>query len=141
MDVPEEYGGLGADFLYSVIITEEMARTNQSGLCTALHSDVVVPYITEFGSEELKKKYLPGCVSGDIIAAVAMTEPNTGSDLAAIRPRRWKMGMMSLSTDRRHSSVTVLTADSVLLQPGIQRWTVRTALSISTLLKKVPPGF
>jgi len=55
MDVPEEYGGLGADFLYSVIITEEMARTNQSGLCTALHSDVVVPYITEFGSEELKK--------------------------------------------------------------------------------------
>ncbi len=85
MDVPEEYGGLGADFLYSVIITEEMARTNQSGLCTALHSDVVVPYITEFGSEELKKKYLPGCVSGDIIAAVAMTEPNTGSDLAAIK--------------------------------------------------------
>lgn len=85
MDVPEEYGGLGADFLYSVIMTEEMSRTNHSGLCTALHSDVVVPYITAYGSREIKEKYLPGCVSGDIIAAVAMTEPDTGSDLAAIR--------------------------------------------------------
>jgi acyl-CoA dehydrogenase len=85
MDIPEEYGGSGADFLYSVIMTEEMSRTNHMGLCTALHSDVVVPYISSYGSDELKRKYLPGCVSGDIIAAVAMTEPNTGSDLAAIR--------------------------------------------------------
>ncbi|MBW2599802.1 MAG: acyl-CoA dehydrogenase family protein [Deltaproteobacteria bacterium] len=85
MDIPEEYGGLGADFLYSVIMTEEMTKTNHSGLCTALHSDVVVPYLSTFGSEELKKKYLPGCISGDTIAAVAMTEPNTGSDLASIK--------------------------------------------------------
>ncbi len=85
MDVPEEYGGAGADFLYSVILTEEMTRTNQSGLCTTLHNDIVVPYITAFASEELKRKYLPGCISGDIISAIAMTEPDTGSDLAAIR--------------------------------------------------------
>jgi acyl-CoA dehydrogenase len=85
MDVPEEYGGLGADFLYSVILAEELVRTNHSGLAAPLHSDVVVPYITAFGSEELKRKYLPGCVSGDIITAVAMTEPNAGSDLAAMR--------------------------------------------------------
>lgn len=85
MDVPEEYGGPGADFLYSVIISEELTRTNCTGLAAPLHSDIVVPYITAFGSEELKKKYLPGCVSGDIISAIAMTEPNTGSDLAAIR--------------------------------------------------------
>jgi len=85
MSVPEEYGGLGADFLYSVIVTEELARTNHSGLVAPLHSDVVVPYITSYASEELKHRYLPGCVSGDIITAVAMTEPNTGSDLAAIR--------------------------------------------------------
>ena len=83
--VPEEYGGVGADFLYSVIISEEMVRTNQSGLAATLHSDVVVPYIASFASEEQKKKYLPGCISGDIITAVAMTEPNTGSDLAAIK--------------------------------------------------------
>jgi acyl-CoA dehydrogenase len=85
MDVPEEYGGLGVDFLYSVILTEELVRTNHSGLAAPLHNDVVVPYITSFGSEELKQKYLPGCVSGDIITAIAMTEPNAGSDLAAMR--------------------------------------------------------
>jgi acyl-CoA dehydrogenase len=83
--VPEEYGGPGADFLYSVIVCEELTRTNHTGLAAPLHSDVVVPYITEFGTEEQKKKYLPGCVSGDIVTAIAMTEPNTGSDLAAIR--------------------------------------------------------
>ncbi|MCJ7833008.1 MAG: acyl-CoA dehydrogenase family protein, partial [Deltaproteobacteria bacterium] len=85
MDVPEEYGGLGADFLYSVIMIEEMARTNHTGLAASLHSDIIVPYITAFGSSELKKKYLPGCISGEIITAIAMTEPNASSDLAAIR--------------------------------------------------------
>ncbi len=85
MDVPEEYGGLGADFLYSVILTEELARTNHSGLAAPLHSNIVVPYISSFASEDLKKKYLPGCVSGERITAIAMTEPNTGSDLSAIR--------------------------------------------------------
>jgi acyl-CoA dehydrogenase len=85
MTVPEEYGGQGCDFLYAVILLEEMIRTNQSGLFASLHSDVVVPYIVSYGSEEQKKKYLPGCVSGDIITAVAMTEPNAGSDLAAMK--------------------------------------------------------
>lgn len=85
MQVPEEYEGLGADFLYSVIQTEELVRTRHFGLASFLHSDIVVPYISSYGSEELKRKYLPGCVSGDIITAVAMTEPNTGSDLASIR--------------------------------------------------------
>ena len=85
MDVPEEYGGLGADWLYSVILQQEMPRTTICGLAAPLHSDVVVPYITAFGSEELKHKYLPGCVSGDIISAIAMTEPNAGSDLAGMK--------------------------------------------------------
>ena len=83
--VPEEYGGAGADFLYSVIICEELARTNHTGLAAPLHSDVVVPYITEFATEEIKKKYLPGCCTGEYITAIAMTEPNTGSDLAALK--------------------------------------------------------
>lgn len=85
MDVPEKYGGLGADFLYSVILSEELIRTRHAGLAAPLHSDVVVPYITAYGSEELKQKYLPGCIAGEIITAVGMTEPNTGSDLASIR--------------------------------------------------------
>jgi acyl-CoA dehydrogenase len=85
MGVPEEYGGLGADFLYSVIMAEELVQTRHSGLAAPLHSDVVVPYIVSFGSEEIKHKYLPGCISGDLITAIGMTEPNTGSDLASIR--------------------------------------------------------
>jgi acyl-CoA dehydrogenase len=85
MQVPEEYGGMGADFLYSVILLEELLKTNHFGLAANLHSDVVVPYITAYASEELKHKYLPGCVSGDIVTAIAMTEPNAGSDLAGMR--------------------------------------------------------
>ena len=83
-DVGVEYGGLGGDFLYALIAAEEMTQTRITGLATPLHSDIVVPYISSFGSEELKKKYLPGCVSGDIVTAVAMTEPGAGSDLANI---------------------------------------------------------
>jgi acyl-CoA dehydrogenase len=83
-NVPKEYGGMGGDFLYSVIVTEELVRTHQTGLAAPLHSDIIVPYITSYGSEELKRKYLPGCVSGDIVTAIAMTEPNAGSDLSSI---------------------------------------------------------
>lgn len=83
--VPEAYGGLGGDFIYSSIVCEEMATTMQTGLAATLHSDVVVPYIETFGTEEQKNRYLPGCVSGDIVTAVAMTEPDAGSDLASIR--------------------------------------------------------
>jgi len=83
-DVASEYGGPGGDFLYAVIVTEEISRTYQNGLVASLHSDVVVPYISAYAANDLKKKYLPGCVSGDIITAIAMTEPDAGSDLAGI---------------------------------------------------------
>jgi alkylation response protein AidB-like acyl-CoA dehydrogenase len=83
-DVAAEYGGLEGDFLYALIVAEEMTKTWMTGLATPLHSDIVVPYISSFGSEELKKKYLPGCVSGDIVTAVAMTEAGAGSDLASL---------------------------------------------------------
>ncbi|MCD6571403.1 MAG: acyl-CoA dehydrogenase family protein [Deltaproteobacteria bacterium] len=90
--LPEEYGGSGVGYEYSVIITEELARTNQLGLIAPLHSDVIVPYIYSFGNEEQKKKWLPGCASGETITAIAMTEPETGSDLAAIRTTAIKDG-------------------------------------------------
>jgi acyl-CoA dehydrogenase len=83
-EVSPEYGGRGGDFRYALIVSEEMSRTWHTGLITALHSDVVVPYINAFGSEEMKQKYLPGCVTGDIITAIAMTEPDAGSDLASL---------------------------------------------------------
>ena len=82
--IPEAYGGPGGDFLHSVIVVEEITRTNQTGLMAPLHNEVVVPYLESFASEELKRKFLPGCVTGDIVTAVAMTEPDAGSDLASM---------------------------------------------------------
>ncbi len=81
----ERYGGVGADFLYGMIVTEELARVGASGVGFSLHSDIIAPYIYHYGSEEQKKRWLPGCASGDTILAIAMTEPGAGSDLAAIR--------------------------------------------------------
>ena len=80
----DKWGGSGGDFLHSVIIMEELARAYESGFAMALHSDIIVPYIHTFGSDEQKQKWLPGCASGEIVTALAMTEPGTGSDLAAI---------------------------------------------------------
>ena len=79
-----EYGGAGGDFLHSVVVMEELSRLHESGFAMALHSDVVVPYLHEFGNESQKKRWLPKCASGEAVTAVAMTEPGTGSDLAAI---------------------------------------------------------
>ncbi len=90
--LPEEYGGSGADFLYSVVEIEEMSRIAESGFALGLHGDVVVPYIASYGNEEQKKKWLPGCASGDLITAVAMTEPNAGSDLQALQTTAVKDG-------------------------------------------------
>lgn len=84
--VDEKYGGFNADFGYSVIFNEELEKVGQgvsSGIC--LHNDIVAPYISTYGTEEQKQRWLPGCISGDIIAAVGMTEPGAGSDLAGIR--------------------------------------------------------
>ena len=83
--VDPTYGGLGVDFGYSVIMNEELVRAGSSGFALPLHSDICVPYIATFGSEEQKQRWLPGCVSGKLISAIAMTEPNAGSDLAAIK--------------------------------------------------------
>ena len=82
--VPESEGGPGGDLLHSLVIIEEQARVYESGLALSLHSDIVVPYLVSFAGEALRRRYLPGCLSGDIITAIAMTEPGTGSDLAAI---------------------------------------------------------
>jgi acyl-CoA dehydrogenase len=80
----EELGGPGGDFLHSVVVMEELARGYESGWAASLHSDIIVPYIETFGNGDQKKRWLPGCASGEVVTALAMTEPGTGSDLAAI---------------------------------------------------------
>lgn len=81
----EEHGGSGGDFRYSAVIIEEIARTNASGLGFPLHSDIVVPYIADLATPARKRDWLPRMASGDMIGAIAMTEPGMGSDLKAVR--------------------------------------------------------
>lgn len=81
----EEHGGPGGDFLHSNVVIEELANVYESGFAMSLHSDIVVPYIYSFGSPEQKQRWLPGCASGDLVTAIAMTEPGTGSDLANVQ--------------------------------------------------------
>jgi acyl-CoA dehydrogenase len=83
--VPEAYGGSEADFRYNAVVSEEVANFGLTGIGFNLHSDIAVPYLMAYGTEEQKHKYLPGCISGDIITAIAMTEPGTGSDLQGVK--------------------------------------------------------
>lgn len=83
--LPEEYGGYGVDFRYSAIVIEEQAAAFASGLGFSLHSDIAAPYILHYGNVAQKKHFLPQMASGDMISAIAMTEPGAGSDLAGIK--------------------------------------------------------
>jgi acyl-CoA dehydrogenase len=82
--VESKYGGPGHDFIHAYIVADELVKTNHFGMGPSTHSDIVVPYIHAFAPEELKKKYLPGCASGDIITAIVISEPGAGSDLTSI---------------------------------------------------------
>jgi alkylation response protein AidB-like acyl-CoA dehydrogenase len=83
--MPPEYGGAGADRLFSVVLMEEQARANNSTLGFGLHSEIVAPYLLAYGTEALKKKYLPRMASGEMIGAIAMSEPAAGSDLQGVK--------------------------------------------------------
>ncbi|ATL68979.1 acyl-CoA dehydrogenase family protein [Nocardia terpenica] len=93
MAVPEEFGGGGVkDFRYNAIVTEETVRTQFSGLGFGLHNDVIAPYLLDLANDEQKRRWLPGFCSGEIITAIAMTEPGTGSDLQGIKTRAVRDG-------------------------------------------------
>jgi acyl-CoA dehydrogenase len=83
--MPEAYGGASADKLYSVVQMEEVARVNATGLGFGLHSEIVAPYINRYGSEEQKQRFLPAMAKGEVIGAIAMSEPAAGSDLQGIK--------------------------------------------------------
>ncbi len=82
--LPEPYGG-GGDFGHAAVLLEEIARTGASGLGFPLHSDIVAPYINAYGSTAQKDRWLPRMASGELIGAIAMTEPGAGSDLKSVR--------------------------------------------------------
>ena len=87
LSVPEEYGGMGGDFRHERILVEEFGKRGMEGWGVPLHNMIIAPYLIAFGTEEQKQRWLPGVVSGEIVLAIAMTEPSTGSDLQAIRTR------------------------------------------------------
>ncbi len=90
--IAEEYGGSGADYLYDVIVFEELFRSGFSGPGFLIHADLVATYINSFGTEEQKRKFLPKMVSGEWVGSLGMTEPHAGSDLKAIRTRAVRDG-------------------------------------------------
>ncbi len=92
LSMPEEYGGAGADKLYSMVLIEEQARANNSSLGFGLHSEIVAPYLLNYGGEALKKRYLPKMASGEMIGAIAMSEPGAGSDLQAVKTSAIRKG-------------------------------------------------
>ncbi|GAA6151795.1 acyl-CoA dehydrogenase family protein [Pseudoteredinibacter isoporae] len=115
--IPEEYGGVGVDFRYNAIVDEEVSRAGLSGIGWGLHSDIGVPYILNYGSEELKQKYMPKCVSGDIVTAIAMTEPGAGSDLQGVKTSavldgdEWVInGSKTFITNGQHADLVIVVA-------------------------------
>ncbi len=90
--VPEQYGGPGGDFLHTAIVIEELAKVEATGPAFHLHSGIVVPYILHYGTEAQKQRWLPGMCAGEIIGAIAMTEPGAGSDLQGMRARAVRDG-------------------------------------------------
>jgi acyl-CoA dehydrogenase len=113
--IEEQYGGVNADFGYSVVFTEEFDRIGAGIGGLGLHNDIVMPYIAEFGSEEQKQKWLPKAVSGEMISAIAMTEPSTGSDLAAIRTTARKEGSHYILNGEKTFITNGYTADFVIV--------------------------
>lgn len=90
--IPEEYGGAGADYLFDVVVFEEMARSGYTGPGFMIHCDLVATYVKSFGTEAQKKQWLPKMVRGEAIGSLGMTEPHAGSDLKAIRTKAVRDG-------------------------------------------------
>lgn len=123
--VDEKYGGLGVGFEYSVIMIEELGKAGVD-IAVPLHSDVVSPYIAKYGCEEQKQKWLPKCVTGEVTLSIAMTEPNTGSDVAAIT-----------TVARKEGQDYIINGQKVYISNGIN--SKLTLLACKTLTNASPP--
>ncbi len=116
--MPEQYGGAGADRLFSMVIMEEHARAHASGLGFSLHSEIVAPYLLRYGSDEQKQRLLPRMASGEIVGAIAMSEPGAGSDLQAIKTQAKKdaqgdyvlNGQKTFITNGWHADLVIVVA-------------------------------
>ena len=91
-NMPEAYGGAGGDFLFDAVIMEELAYARVHCVQASLHTDICMPYLETFGTDEQKQRFLAPAVAGDCLLAIAMTEPGTGSDLANVQTRAVRDG-------------------------------------------------
>jgi alkylation response protein AidB-like acyl-CoA dehydrogenase len=136
MDVDEEHGGGGQkDFRFNAVLVEEIVAAGASGLGFGLHNDVVAPYLTELATEEQRKRWLPGFCSGDIVTAIAMSEPGAGSDLAGVRTSavrdgdEWVLnGQKTFITNGELADLVIVVAktDPALGAHGISLFVVET---------------
>lgn len=117
MSLPEAYGGAEADKLYSVIQMEEISAAGFTGLGFGLHNEIVAPYILHYGTEEQKRKYLPKMATGEMVGAIAMTEPSAGSDLQGVKATAIRSGehyvlngSKTFITNGWHADVVVVVA-------------------------------
>ena len=92
VSVPEEYGGHGGDFRHDMVVIDQQAKHGVEGFAASLHNTIILPYLTRHGTEEQKTKYLPKLVTGELVSAIAMSEPDAGSDLQAIKTTALKDG-------------------------------------------------
>ncbi|MFD2682490.1 acyl-CoA dehydrogenase family protein [Bacillus seohaeanensis] len=111
----EKYGAINADFGYSVVINEEFERIGTAMVGFGLHNDIVMPYIESFGTETQKERWLPGAITGDLISAIAMTEPGAGSDLASIKTTAIKDGDEYIINGEKTFITNGYTADLVVV--------------------------
>ncbi|HMM54491.1 MAG TPA: acyl-CoA dehydrogenase family protein, partial [Candidatus Desulfobacillus sp.] len=144
--MPEAYGGAGADRLCSAVLIEEQSRIGDSGLGFSLHSEIVAPYLLHYGSERLKQAYLPKMASGEMIGAIAMSEPAAGSDLQGIRTNAVKQGghwvlngSKTFITNGWHSDLVIVVArtDPTRGHKGISLFVVDTGMEGFTKGKRL----
>jgi acyl-CoA dehydrogenase len=138
--LPEEYGGLGVSFEFSVIINEELIRGDGFGVGVPLHSDVATPYIYSYARPEVKERWLPGCTTGETITAIGFTEPNTGSDLAAIRTTAVKDGDSYIINGQKTFITNGYFADLIIVAVKTNPSAGHKGVSL-ILVDKDAPGF
>ena len=140
MGMPHEYGGGGLDFRASVVLLEELWRIGASGPGFALHSDIVAPYLLHHGSEAIRRTWLPRMARGEVIAAIAMTEPGTGSDLRAVSTSAVRDGDEYIIDGAKTFITNGLSADLVLVVARTSDAAGETGLSL-ILVEADRPGF
>ncbi len=138
--LPEKYGGLDLGFEYSVILNEELIRGDGFGVGVPLHSDVATPYVFSYANDAAKERWLPGCASGEVITAIGLTEPNTGSDLAAIRTRAVRDGDSYVINGQKTFITNGYFADLVIVAVKTNPEAGHRGISL-ILVDKDTPGF